>query len=269
MNELLDLSKQDEQLLNMRKDIVRTLCLTKFPLNDVKSRVGLVLDCSGSEYDAFRNGTLQGIIDRILPLAINFDVDGLMDMWTFSNSFTRLPSITRDNHRGYVKRNIDTPKGGTNYAPVMLDIFKKYILEEPHPYPNYIIFITDGDNSDSKQTERAIKTLAHFPIFFQFVGVGDGSCNYLEHLDEMEGRFVDNANFFKIKNLADAKAISDNDIYSLLLKEYPVWLKYKQVKKMLSSPHFNPQKKYSFLMNRYNPYRDSTCWDKILQLFYR
>jgi hypothetical protein len=44
---------------------------------------------------------------------------------------------------------------------------------------------------------------------------------YLMELDEMEGRVVDNANFFAIK---DPALIEDEALYGLLMNEYPGWL---------------------------------------------
>ncbi|WP_274644294.1 VWA domain-containing protein [Pseudomonas serbica] len=44
---------------------------------------------------------------------------------------------------------------------------------------------------------------------------------FLVNLDNMEGRKVDNANFFAIK---DPAAFPDDKLYSLLMNEYPQWL---------------------------------------------
>jgi hypothetical protein len=37
----------------------------------------------------------------------------------------------------------------------------------------------------------------------------------------MEGRYIDNANFFSVNDLT---RLSDNDLYGRLLGEYPEWL---------------------------------------------
>lgn len=37
-----------------------------------------------------------------------------------------------------------------------------------------------------------------YPIFWQFMGVGGSNYSILEKLDNMDGRVVDNANFFAI-----------------------------------------------------------------------
>ena len=45
---------------------------------------------------------------------------------------------------------------------------------------------------------------------------------FLEELDDMGGRFIDNADFFCV---ADPMALPDDQLYDLLMNEYPAWLK--------------------------------------------
>ena len=52
--------------------------------------------------------------------------------------------------------------------------------------------------------------------------MGRTSFTFLEELDEMEGRFIDNANFFSVE---DPAQIADDELYDLLLEEYPDWVK--------------------------------------------
>ena len=53
---------------------------------------------------------------------------------------------------------------------------------------------------------------------------------FLEALDNLPGRFVDNANFFSVE---DPQAISDEQLYELLMTEYPGWLKLVKEKGMI------------------------------------
>jgi hypothetical protein len=46
----------------------------------------------------------------------------------------------------------------------------------------------------------------------------------------MEGRFIDNANFFHIK---DIEKISDEELYNNLLNEFPEWLAIAKTKGIL------------------------------------
>lgn len=233
--EMLNLSKEESMnLLDLRKQTINTLCLEKPALRATQSRVALVLDYSGSMSDLYDRGIVQSIVERALPLAMQFDDNGEMEVWIFSNDFHRLPSITLDNFYGYIKDNVNGKyrMGGTSYAPVMEDIGNKYITEDPASLPNYVLFITDGDNSDKQRTDKVISELSQYPIFFQFIGIGNSSFNYLEKLDEMEGRYVDNANFFSINNI---QSIDDKELYDKLLAEYPSWLENEKVKEIIKS----------------------------------
>lgn len=212
------------QKVNLAKEEVHKVCLNKKPLIDLKAKVALVLDYSGSMDWLYNNGTVQRVVEKMLPLAMNFDDDGSMETWLFSDSCRRLKDANLNNLDGYIKRETKGKSmGGTNYSPVMEDIIKFYKNEK---LPVYVIFITDGDNMDKANTTATITEAAKKPIFWQFVGLGDSKFSYLESLDNLEGRYVDNADFFSVKDA--------NDItYKDLLKEFPTWLSDQKVKDML------------------------------------
>lgn len=224
----VNLSKEERvQKINLRKTEVVNLCKANPILDGLVSRVALVLDYSGSMRPLYENGTVQEVIESILPLAMQFDDNGEMECWLFHDGFFRLPSVTLDNFYGYIKENTSNKHmGGTAFAPVLKDISHKYLKEEPANLPTYVLFITDGENSDRTEATRVIKDLSKSPIFIQFVGIGSCPFDYLRTLDEMQGRYVDNANFFAVSN-------PDSITYTQLLKEYPSWLSCQKVKDML------------------------------------
>lgn len=238
MSDLLNLSKEQSlELLNLRKERVELLCLDKKPLQNLVSRVSVVLDYSISMENLYKKGIVQAVLEKLFPIALQFDDNGEMELWIFSDDFHRLPNITMDNYYGYIDREVIKYRMGcTQYAPPMKDIYQKYIHEDPANIPNYVIFITDGDNQDKDVTKQVITQISHAPIFWQFVGIGRASFSFLEQLDEMDGRYVDNANFFKIDNIYDA---NDDILYNQLLAEYPQWLEYPEVKQMIAAqgPH--------------------------------
>ena len=53
----------------------------------------------------------------------------------------------------------------------------------------------------------------------------------LEDLDNLEGRYVDNASFFAID---DFREVPSSELYSRLLNEFPTWLDEIKAKGMLS-----------------------------------
>lgn len=234
---MLDLNLSKEQSLinlNMRKgaldNVLINLDMTKtancgFSMRNLTSRVALVLDYSGSMRNYYRSGAIQQLIERILPIALQFDDDGELDFWIFDDGFHRLPSINKNNFYGYIEREVikKYPRmGSTNYAPVMKDVYNKYICEDRKNIPSYVIYITDGANSDRRDTNETITYLAQFPIFWQFVGIGNDSFDYLQKLDDLKNRIIDNADFFPVK---DIMKLSDSELYSKLLNEFPDYLK--------------------------------------------
>jgi Uncharacterized protein containing a von Willebrand factor type A (vWA) domain len=230
----LNMSKEQAvSKLNMRKETMSKLCMTKKELGTVRARVAVAFDYSGSMEKWYKRGVVQDIMEKLLPIGLKFDDNGELDMWLFDDHFKRLPSVTEDNFYEYINREViikGYDMGGTNYAPVMKDIYNRYAKDEPLDYPSLVLFITDGDNYDKDQAERMIREASKKNIFWQFVGVGNGNFDFLEMLDEMEGRFVDNANFFPIKDIHN---MSDEDLYEKLLFEYPSWEKLAKGKGLI------------------------------------
>lgn len=215
------------------------LTLEDKKLTTVKARVGIVVDISGSMDIVYKNGTLQKVLERLLAVASRLDNNGKLDVWVFNEICQRLPAVTEDNFEDYANREILPTFGKVgngrydNYAPFMLDIMQKYLKEEPAKFPNFIVVVGDGGCSDASKTETALKAASKYPIFWQFIGIPIPSQDWmvseiksdfelLKYLDRMEGRVVDNANFFEVSNI---DAISDEELYDRLLNEFPLWLK--------------------------------------------
>ena len=235
--DLLNLSKEQSlQLLDLRKQQVRAINTDKCSLVNHKARVALVFDRSGSARQYYKNGTIQAILERVFPIALEWDDNGAMDCWIFDDDFVRLPEVTMDNYYDYVDKEISKYKfGGTKYSPVIEDIMKKYLEEDPQSLPNYVLFITDGDNFDKRKTTESVIESANYPIFWQFVGLGIGPFDYLEKLDDMGNRYVDNADFFMVSNEKDF--YTNDAIYQFLLNEYPSWLENPKVKDLIENKY--------------------------------
>ncbi|WP_394582958.1 vWA domain-containing protein [Cytobacillus firmus] len=209
------------------------IVLEKKKLTNVTARVGLVLDISGSMRKLYKNGTVQRVVERILAVASQFDDDGALDVWVYDNEFSRLKPVTEHDFEGYVDQYILNNDlihkfGRNDEPPVMEDVIQKYTSEDPSKNPAFIVFINDG--GCKKTIKKPVVSSSDKPLFWQFVGIGDSNFEVLEKLDEMDGRYIDNANFFHIK---DVEAISDNELYDLLLNEFPDWLKEAREKNVI------------------------------------
>lgn len=209
------------------------IVLEKKNLTNVTARVGLVLDISGSMRKLYKNGTVQRVVERILAVASRFDDDGALDVWVYDNEFSRLKPVTEHDFEGYVDQYILNNDlihkfGRNDEPPVMEDVIQKYTSEDPSKDPAFIVFINDG--GCKRTIKKPVVSSSDKPLFWQFVGIGDSNFEVLEKLDEMDGRYIDNANFFHIK---DVEAISDNELYDLLLNEFPDWLKEAREKNVI------------------------------------
>jgi len=59
---------------------------------------------------------------------------------------------------------------------------------------------------------------------------GGGEFRFLEELDDMGGRYLDNADFFAVQDPAN---LSDDQLYDLLTTEYPQWVAQARAKGLL------------------------------------
>lgn len=218
--------------IDLQKKSVR-IVLEKKKLAAVTARVGLVLDISGSMRTLYKNGTVQKVVERILAIASQFDDDGMLDIWVYDHEFSRLKPVSERDFDGYVNRiildnDLIHKFGRNDEPPVMKDVIIKYIDEEPSKYPAFIVFINDG--GCKKTIKSIIEGSAKHPLFWQFVGIGNGNFDFLKTLDTMEGRIVDNANFLHIEEI---DRISDEQLYESLLDEFPIWLQEVKEKGIL------------------------------------
>ncbi|MFZ7942965.1 vWA domain-containing protein [Neobacillus sp. 19] len=226
----IDLQKKSVKIVLEKKNLVK-----------VTARVGLVLDITGSMRNLYKDGTVQRVVERILAMASQFDDDGMLDVWVYDNEFSRLKPVTERDFEGYVDRIILEDElvhkfGRNDEPPVMKDVLKKYLEEDPSKDPAYIVFVNDG--GCKKTIKPLIESSAKYPVFWQFVGIGNGNFDFLRKLDTLEGRVVDNANFWHIE---DIDKVSDDQLYDALLNEFPSWLEEVKQKGILQPEDTNPQ----------------------------
>jgi hypothetical protein len=222
--------------IDLRKGIVQQIAVSK-NLTDLRAQVVIVLDRSGSMEDLYKTGFVQRLLERLVPVAMQFDDNGEMEMYLFQNSCVKFPTgINERNVDGLINREITDSRysyGGTAYAPPINQIVRDYVQVEKSGFlglgkttgnvtdPVYVIFITDGENSDKPAAEKAITEASKYGIFFQFVGIGKATFSFLDKLDTLTGRTVDNANFFQANDL---DSLSDTELYERLFAEFPEWV---------------------------------------------
>ena len=229
-------------------------------IEDVIAQVSLHVDYSGSMSYLYKSGLVQRVVERILPVGLGFDDNGEIEIFKFHTECHRvMPNVNEKNYNGYVDKYIKGEMGGTYYSPIIIEAMKSalgtipvtFTVKEPSKnilsslgkffksksednkptnnintigkVPYYAIVVTDGDCHpiDRAKTIQALIEASKYGIFFQFIGIGSADFSFLEQLDTMEGRYIDNANFFAIENI---DKISDDELYSSLMAEFSGWI---------------------------------------------
>jgi stress response protein SCP2 len=214
--------------------------LDKVGLSTHRAKVALVLDISGSMSSLYSKGLVQQFADRILALGCKFDDDGEIDVFLFGRNVHQPAPMSTSNAGTYIKHAIAAHplEGDTRYGRAMEAVRKFYFPNGPiaATLPVFVMFVTDGTTSDQPLTEKQLRESSREAIFWQFMGIGKGRKSkskrlalfaasdfpFLEKLDELDGRLIDNANYFSVTSPDEC---SDAELYDLLMAEYPAWLK--------------------------------------------
>ncbi len=248
------LEQKAPELVSLAKTAQVTLAKVGLPAHTAK--VSICLDISGSMIDLYRSGKVQRLAEKALALGALFDDDGAIDVFVFDTNYRYIGEMSLDNFRTFVREKImPLVGGGTNYAPVIHGVRKKFFpngtgasqtggflskllggggsgAAKP-TVPVYCFFVTDGENFDRTQTEREMVDASNEAIFWQFMGIGRRREDFpfLAKLDDLRGRTIDNANFFVV---GGPDAVSDDELYSLMLTEYPGYVTAAKAKGILA-----------------------------------
>ncbi|WP_427019342.1 VWA domain-containing protein (plasmid) [Pseudarthrobacter sp. P1] len=232
-------------LLSLAKEA--TGALAQAGLTGHTAKVAFVLDHSGSMAPHYASGAMQRFAEKALVLGTQFDDDGQIDFFVFDTNADYLGEISLDNYKGSVDRlRKGRRMGTTNYAAAFDAVLQHYgftpsaqapkrslfgrlkgntqapLTAVPVQEPVYVIFLTDGaPNSRTEATQGLIKASEH-PVFWKFISISTEPIPFLEKLDEMPGRVIDNANY---QDVANVDTLNDDKLFRILLEEYPDWLK--------------------------------------------
>jgi len=198
-------------------------------LNGQLSNVALCLDFSASMRKLYNNGTVQSFSEQILALATQLDENGEIDVFAFDWAADHLGSVSIEDYEGSIDRLTRGRRmGSTNYAAAFdtVDDFykpKKSLFarkEKAATHPTLVLFVTDGVPDSKTEAVKSLTRVSSRPIFWQFLSIG-AEIPFLTKLDDLKDRFVDNADY---ENVADVGALSDVELFRIILKEYPGWV---------------------------------------------
>lgn len=204
--------------------------LAKAGLADHTAKVALCLDISGSMMYHYRTGEIQKFAERILALGSRFDDDGSIDIFLFGKNAYYAGECTISNYHGYITNMMKKYplEGSTNYQKAIHIIREHYISNlnqgktiRQAQIPVYVMFLTDGDATDRYKSEKEMVLTSYEPIFWSFMGIGNGRFKFLEKLDDLKGRYMDNASLLKTGKPSD---MTDEQLYDGIMKEYKTWV---------------------------------------------
>ncbi|MFT4086469.1 MAG: VWA domain-containing protein [Gordonia sp. (in: high G+C Gram-positive bacteria)] len=226
--EKLSLVKREK--LDLRKKQVHKVLLEKKVQPGVRARVVMVIDKTYSMSRLYKSGVVGELVERMIPVATQLDDDGALEAYVYAVRCAKLPDITVDRAEDWVREYVHLRgvHGGVDYDKLggrneELPILEQVIADcRESKDPVLVLFFTDGGFSGNRRAiQKLISDASVLPIFWQFIGIGNSDFGTLTALDELTGRVVDNAGFFAVDDVAK---VSDEELYRLLLSEFPDWL---------------------------------------------
>jgi len=194
------------------------LTLQKAGLDTLTFEVVLVLDVSASMTPLFKTGQVQRLVERSLAVAARLDDNGEVPVTLFGTHARGGGTVDLGNISSYVKKMHFDYDGDTRYAPAIRQVISD---AAEATWPTLVLFVTDGENSDHQEAEAAMTAASPQPVFFKFLALGSGPFRFLEKLDTMPGRTVDNANFAQIEHLSRT---DDAELFRLISEEISDWI---------------------------------------------
>jgi len=224
---LIDLEKRDPELVSLVKKVA--ISLEKRGFSAPRSKVCLCIDISGSMQALYRSGKIDTLVQRVLALGLSFDDDGDIDVFLFGNRVHDYGTVDAQTYRGFSQKLMrEVPlEGGTRYGAAMERIRNFYRDNNPEGLPVYVLFVTDGGTDDKPKTKKMLIEASGEPIFWKLVGLiepgffSGGRAGFLQELDDLPGRQVDNADFFNVSNPADP---NDGAFFDSMMNEFPEWM---------------------------------------------
>ncbi|MFN6516597.1 MAG: TerD family protein [Nostoc sp. CreGUA01] len=252
------LEREAPHIFNLAKKA--DISLQKVNLTNHQAQVVLCLDISGSMSSLYSSGKIQRLAEKILALGCRFDDNGSIDIFLFGDKAHNVGEMTIENFKSFIPNILKQyPLEGSTHYGQAINMMRKFYFSTSKKSsknnlvslnkPVYVMFVTDGATSDELQTQQYLKESSYEPIFWQFMAIGKsrkdvkskgilgwlGQTNtsdfsFLERLDQMSDRYLDNSDFF---SLEDPENIPDQELYDLLMTEYPNWVKLAKTKNLL------------------------------------
>lgn len=192
--------------------------LSKRGLDGVRAEVVMLLDHSGSMQTDYQNGTVQTLVERALGFALQIDTDGTIPIVRFDSGVRNAINVHIDNYRSITQTKLyeRNKMGSTNLTAALDELLK---IAKTTTAPIFAIIVTDGQPNDPTTVTQRVRELAKYPVFLKFLAIQE--VPYLQKLDDMDGRLIDNADAKFISNPAE---MSDLNFADAMTDELDSWI---------------------------------------------
>lgn len=191
--------------------------LAKRGLTGVRAEAVLLLDHSVSMSHDYENGNVQALVDHSLAFALQVDADGKIPVIRFDTRPRPAIEVTSQNVSRIMNKLYEPGKmGSTDLTGALEELLK---IAKTTESPIFAIVITDGAPNDQRTATKVVQELAQYPVFLKFIAIQ--RVRYLEDLDEMGGRLVDNAN---AQFIPTPISISDAQFAEKMVVEWDTWI---------------------------------------------
>ena len=197
--------------------------LPSLNLAQCRARIVLVVEASQQTAQYFSNGSMQNLITKVLPLALQFSNNAQLEYWLYGSRPKKMFPIGERNYASAIPNDWGSLMWslGENKSETtaMTEVLSSC---QPFNMPSYILFITSGNTALNNQIEQMVAYSSQFPVFWQFLGMGSNRYGIFENITNLSGSTVCNAKFAAISGFSQN---STPELYKFLLSDFAKWRK--------------------------------------------
>ena len=200
------------------------ISLSKRGLDGIRAEAVLLLDHSLSMVGNYENGTVQKLVERALGFALQIDGDGNIPVIRFDSDTHSAVNVNLGNYANISQSSLyqRSRMGSTDLTRALGEVFK---MAKKTDAPLFVIIITDGVPDSTTTASEMVRKLAAYPVFLKFLAIPDRGYfpgkAYLESLDDMTGRVIDNADS---KFIEDPAGMADLAFADAMTDEMDTWI---------------------------------------------
>lgn len=172
---------------DLQKDTAKVkFILEKKQVPKITAEVVAILDVSGSTQSLYLKGTMQEGLQRIVPVALNFDDNGSLPVYVFSdgNDYSQLKNqLTSTNYKDFITNEILFNQdlklwGSTDYEPVLWQALHDlgFIVDQtPTVVPSFFKSLFNRSTANNPVHEFKTDSKSHLPAIIYFITDGENS----------------------------------------------------------------------------------------------